>query len=295
MAGETEDFRYSSEPEPHKERTRAILRDHPEVRGLIGRNPWSFALILGIVALQMTLAWALRDAPWWLILATAWLVGAFANHALYVLIHEAAISFRGYHLKHHSFQGVYELDPDVPSRWEARLIGSGFPGKAFWLLFFPIFQTTRPPRLEELRFFDRWVFLNWVTVVVVDAAILLVWGPGALGYLLASLFFSVGLHPLGARWIQEHYLTDDPQETYSYYGVGNIVALNVGYHNEHHDFPSVPWNRLPKLRAAAPEYYDHLAYHGSWTGLLLHFLFDRELTLCSRMIRTDRGGRNVQA
>jgi len=31
-------------------------------------------------------------------------------------------------------------------------------------------------------------------------------GPKALLYLLISFFFSVGLHPLGARWIQEHYL-----------------------------------------------------------------------------------------
>jgi fatty acid desaturase len=66
--------------------------------------------------------------------------------------------------------------------------------------------------------------------------------------LVASFFFSVGLHPLGARWIQEHYLTKGEQETYSYYGVFNKVAFNVGYHNEHHDFPSVPWNKLPQIR-----------------------------------------------
>ena len=55
----------------------------------------------------------------------------------------------------------------------------------------------------------------------------------------------MGLHPLGARWIQEHYLVHGEQETTSYYGILNVPALNVGYHNEHHDFPSVPWNRLP--------------------------------------------------
>ena len=121
-------------------------------------------------------------------------------------------------------------------------------------------------------------------------AVVVVLGPKVLLYLLASAFFSVGLHPLGARWIQEHFLTDDPQETYSYYGRLNWIALNVGFHNEHHDFPSVPWNRLPKLRDMAPEYYADLVYHGSWTGLLLRFLFDPELTLFSRMIRDDRGG-----
>jgi sphingolipid delta-4 desaturase len=111
------------------------------------------------------------------------------------------------------------------------------------------------------------------------------WGWGALSYLIASFFFAVGLHPLGARWIQEHYLTSHPQETYSYYGPANVVAMNVGYHNEHHDFPSIPWNRLPRLKGAAPEYYEGLEYHGSWTGLLLRFVFDQELSLFSRAVR----------
>ena len=35
------------------------------------------------------------------------------------------------------------------------------------------------------------------------------------------------------------------QETNDYYGWLNRIQLNIGYHNEHHDFPSVPWNRLP--------------------------------------------------
>ncbi len=316
MAGERDDFRISDGPEPHSARTRAILADHPEVRELIGRNPWSFAIVVLVVVLQFGLAWVLREQPWWALLAVAWFVGAFANHATYVMIHEAAhnlifprrwqnhltgiladlpnvvpaaISFRGYHLKHHSFQGVYELDADVPSRWEARLIGSGVVGKALWLLLFPLFQVTRPPRLKELRFFNRWTAVNWLIVLSVDVAVLAAWGPKALAYLVASFFFSVGLHPLGARWIQEHYLTDDPQETYSYYGAVNLIAMNVGYHNEHHDFPSVPWNRLPRVTATAPEYYEDLVFHGSWTGLLMRFLWDRDLSLFSRMIRTDRG------
>jgi len=321
MAGETGEFRYADGREPHHERTRAILKDHPEVRQLIGRNPWSAALIVLLVSSQLTLAWALSTGPWWAVIGVAWLVGAFMNHALYVLIHEAAhnlilprrwqnyvagiiadlpnvlpaaISFRGYHLKHHSFQGVYELDADVPSRWEARLIGSGWLGKSFWLLFFPIFQVLRPPRLREIQFMTRWTVLNWVVVFASDIAIVMLFGPKALIYLLASFFFSVGLHPLGARWIQEHYLTDDPQETYSYYGPLNLIALNVGYHNEHHDFPSIPWNRLPELRRLAPEYYDDLVFHGSWVKLLLRFIFDSDLSLFSRMLRADRGGVSVR-
>jgi sphingolipid delta-4 desaturase len=33
------DFQYADAPEPHRERTKAILKAHPETRELIGRNP----------------------------------------------------------------------------------------------------------------------------------------------------------------------------------------------------------------------------------------------------------------
>jgi sphingolipid delta-4 desaturase len=192
-------------------------------------------------------------------------------------------------MKHHAFQGVYDLDADLPSYWEARLIGNSAIGKALWLLLFPIFQVTRPPRLKEIRMFDRWIVLNFAVQIAFDAAVYAFLGPKAFAYLATSFFFSVGLHPLGARWIQEHYLMAPPQETYSYYGPFNKVAFNVGYHNEHHDLPSVPWNHLPEIRRGAPEFYDSLVFHTSWTRLLLRFVFDPAICLFSRKARTERG------
>ena len=105
--------------------------------------------------------------------------------------------------------------------------------------------------------------------------------------------FSVGFHPLGGRWIQEHYLKDSEQETYSYYGILNTIQFNIGYHNVHHDFPSIPWNKLPTLKKMAPEYYDTLESHKSWTRVFLRFIFDPKITLFSRIIRDKRGNLQV--
>ncbi len=296
--------------------------NHPEAKALTGPNSASFLLILLIVGIQTGIAFLVRGEPWWAALIAAYVVGAFANHALYVLIHEcshnlvfrsaranivagivadlpnvvpASVSFRLYHLKHHVFQGDYRLDADIPSRWEARLVGNGVLRKAVWLFFFPFFQVLRPMRLSEIRFATPWTFVNWGASIAYDAVILVLFGPVALLYLAGSFFFSVGFHPLGARWIQEHYLVAAPQETYSYYGPANVLALNVGYHNEHHDAPAVAWSRLPALHRMAPELYDPLVSHRSWTRLLWRFLTDRNLTLWSRVVRENRGGIAVAA
>ncbi|MBK9374368.1 MAG: fatty acid desaturase [Holophagales bacterium] len=317
-----DDFSYSTAREPHAGRAREILKRHPAIRELVGRNPWSALLVLLLVGVQVGAAWLLRDAAIWVVLVAAFAGGAFVSHTLWVLIHEcahnlvfrsstwnrviaivanlphllpSALSFQKYHLKHHAFQGVYELDADLPNLWEARLVGRSFVGKAIWLFLFPIFQVSRPPRLKEIRLFDGWVFVNIAAQVAFDVLVLMLLGPKALLFLGAAFFFSVGLHPLGARWIQEHYLVNGDQETTSYYGILNIPALNVGYHNEHHDFPSVPWSRLPAVRKAAPEAYDTLFWHRSWTLLLLRFLFDPNLSLWSRVVRAERGGVSVAA
>lgn len=311
-----QDFTYVEGAEPHRHRTKDIITAHPEVKDLIGKNPMTMALILLCVGFQCVVAYFLQTQSWWLVIALAWFVGAFPTHTLFVCIHEAAhnlifkkmrlntfagiianlpsllpsaITFKNFHIKHHAFQGVHELDCDLPDKWEARLINNYSIGKAIWLLFFPIFQAIRTIRARELAVIDRWVFLNIVVQFTFDFIVVYYFGWKPFAYLGMSFFFSVGLHPLGARWIQEHFLVLDPnQETYSYYGVLNSVNLNVGFHNEHHDMPSIPWNNLPKLKQIAPEFYDNLKYHKSYTKLFLRFLFSQEIGLYSRIVRRER-------
>jgi sphingolipid delta-4 desaturase len=315
METNANDFTWSQEPNPHHVRVRQILKQHPEMKELIGKNPYTIFMIIGLVAAQIAISYFLKDASWWMVFLVAYAAGAFISHALWVMIHEtshglifrgkvpnlmagilanlphifaSSVSFQRYHLKHHAHQGEHDLDADLPDFWEARLVSNNPFGKMLWFLFFPVFQVTRTARLN-IELFDRWILLNWVIQLSFNVALFVFIGPKAFVYMLVSFFFSVGLHPLGARWIQEHYLTLDPiQETYSYYGPLNKIAFNVGFHNEHHDFPSIPWNKLPQIKSKAPAYYDSLLSHQSWTRLFFNFLFNPKLSLYSRVLRKEK-------
>ena len=85
-----------------------------------------------------------------------------------------------------------------------------------------------------MKLIDGWYVTNVAVQVLFVAAVVFAWGGRSLAYLFLSSAFAIGLHPLGARWIQEHFLTiPGAQETFSYYGPLNRVAFNVGYHKEH--------------------------------------------------------------
>ncbi len=303
---------YVTYPEPHLDRMRKILAAHPEVKNLTGYTPTTSVYVFIIVALQIMLCFAMQSLPMWGVFLAAYTIGAVANHALWVLIHECthnlifktslanswlqifanlpiifptAMSFRMFHIKHHLHQGDFDRDADLPRPAEARLVGNSALGKSLWLLFFFVSQLARVPSIKGIEVINRWVLANWIIELTFLASITWFAGPNALIYLALCSIFSIGLHPLGARWIQEHYIVHEKQETYSYYGPLNKIAFNVGFHNEHHDFMGVPWSRLPKLRAIAPEFYDSLYWHKSWTQLLIRFLFDPKMSLFSRVIR----------
>jgi len=308
-------FAYSDTPAPHRERARQIRAAHPDVRALFQRNPWSALWTTLLVAAQLAtgIGLAVLHAPWWTVLVVAYAFGAFANHALFVLMHDythnlvfrktnanrlgsifaniaivfpAAIGFRNYHLLHHKYLGVRGLDADLPMPGEARWVGNSWWRKTFWLgMFWAVQALQRPTTVKSIRTIDRWVVLNAVAMAAAMAPIVGLFGWWPVAYLFISTLFSLGVHPVGARWIQEHYVFREGQETYSYYGPLNKLSFNMGYHNEHHDFPQVPWSRLPALRALAPEFYNDLYHHRSWTKLLFRVLFSREFRLHNRVVR----------
>lgn len=307
-------------PNPHIQRARDILRLHPEVRQYFGPYPLSALYIVGILAFQLSLAYLLRDAGWLWVVGAAYLVGAFASHALFVLIHDAghnlivqggvanriwgivcnigqgvpsAMSFRAFHALHHSHLDEYDYDGDLAYHREARWVGNSPWRKALWLLCFGLIEIVRPLRIKRATV-DRWILINFASIAVTDALIWYVCGTRGLAFILLSTIFGIGLHPLGARWVQEHYTFVEDQETYSYYGLLNKVSFNIGFHNEHHDLPRVAWVYLPEVKRLAPEFYENIYAHRSLTKVLLQFLFDRDLDLYARITRVREAVRAAQ-
>ena len=155
-----------------------------------------------------------------------------------------------------------------------------------------------------------WVHaLNVAVQVAFDVALVTLASPNSLYYLILSSFLAGSLHPVAGHFIAEHYIySKAPEgsrdgtrakpagvpvpETASYYGPLNLFTYNVGLHNEHHDFPAVPWTRLWKVNDVAKEFYDPLPTHTSWTYAIWRFIFDQEVGMHCRVKRAQ-GGRMV--
>ncbi|XDG04190.1 hypothetical protein ABKA04_003805 [Annulohypoxylon sp. FPYF3050] len=326
------DFFWTYTEEPHRTRRLAIIKAHPEVTKLCGPEPLTKYVVLGVVGLQIFCAYLLRNtpflsAPFWLL---AYVVGATANQNLFLAIHEIShnlafrsptanrlfaivanlpigipysASFRPYHLTHHKSLGVDGLDTDLPTALEAIFLDS-ILGKAFFCTFQILFYAVRPMCVYSVPF--TWVSATNVAVqLLFDLVILQTLGKQSMFYFILSSFLAGSLHPLAGHFIAEHYVYEtvtpaqaNPDnrmavpETYSYYGPLNFLTYNVGLHNEHHDFPAVPWTRLPKLNQIANEFYADLPYHRSWTYVIWRFIFDENVGIRCRVKRKE-GGRLV--
>ena len=152
--------------------------------------------------------------------------------------------------------------------------------------------------------FDLWIYSSF--------------GGKSLTYLLLGTYLALGIHPISGHFISEHYMFCKVEtfkvkksisysqiiqgvDTYSYYGSLNLLTFNVGYHNEHHDFPYVSSSALPMLSKIAPEFYNELPQVfnyfmnekllttliqlKSWVVTLFDFVFNPEIGPYARCVR----------
>jgi sphingolipid 4-desaturase/C4-monooxygenase len=203
--------------------------------------------------------------------------------------------FTRYHRDHHQSQGDATDDVDLPSHFEGKVFRGVFM-KAIWVLLQPLFYIIRPliAKPKSPEFFD---LFNWISCFVVDYYVYQYFGGKALVYLFISGFFGSSLHPVNfliiikvaGHFISEHYVfekgQETGQETYSYYGPLNKICFNVGYHNEHHDFPRIPGSRLPLLKKIAPEYYENLICYDSWVWVMVDYIINPKMGPYQRVVR----------
>lgn len=304
------DYYWDDNREPHFQRRKEILASHPEVTQLFGTDPMLKYTTVALVVAQLTIALFVGQLSWLPFILVAYFVGATITHALFLAIHEIthdlafqnkkynnflsfianlpivfpyAMSFKTYHSIHHWDQGKDGSDTDIPTIGEATMF-RGIIGKAIWVIHQILFYAFRPIFIKRIKL-DKWQIYNIIFQVTAMAIFLPFAGWAGFGYLILSLFLAGGLHPTSGHFISEHYVFHEGQETYSYYGPLNKITFNVGYHNEHHDFPAIPGSRLPKLKKMAPEFYDHLHSYNSWVAVIWNFIFKKEVSLYSRTKR----------
>ena len=251
-----------------------FVEKHPEVKELMGSDPNLKYAVYFMILLQLIASYLLREASWGLIIVAGYCFGGVINHSMTLAIHEIShnlafghsrpfanrllgiignlpmgipysVMFKKYHLEHHKYQGDEELDVDIPSRIEARLFCSTGT-KLLWVILQPLFYTLRPLflRPKAICLLD---VLNFVIQAIFDVIIVATFGWRSLAYLTIGTLLAMGLHPVAGHFISEHYMFKKGYETYSYYGPLNWITFNVGFHNEHHDFPNIPGSRLPQV------------------------------------------------
>ncbi|CCH44308.1 sphingolipid delta4-desaturase [Wickerhamomyces ciferrii] len=317
------DFYWTNETEPHTIRRKLILKKYPKITELCGPEPLTKYIIFGVVSLQLSIAYYLRNTPFlsWKFFLLSYIIGATANQNVFLAIHELthnlafkkplhnklyaiftnipigipySASFQPYHQLHHKYLGDEVLDTDVPTKYEA-IVLSNVLGKSFFATFQILFYALRPMFITQIKF-TYIHLLNVLVQLFVDFLIVKYWGWKSLSYFIFSSFLAGSLHPCSGHFIAEHYIMDPPKtynrykdhpplETYSYYGALNLVTWNVGLHNEHHDFPYVAWSKLHKLNEVANEFYCDLPKHDSWTMVIVNFILDKNVLLYNRVKR----------
>ncbi|KAM9014625.1 sphingolipid delta(4)-desaturase/C4-monooxygenase DES2 [Ara ararauna] len=307
-----EDFEWVYTEQPHTQRRKEILAKYPEIKTLMGPDPHLKWIVSGMVFLQFLACYLVKDLSWKWIFFWAYAFGGCINHSLTLAIHDIShnvafgnkhtkwnrwfavfanlpigipysASFKKYHIDHHRYLGGDSLDVDIPTDFEGWFFCTPLR-KLLWLFFQPLFYSLRPLYVNPKAITQMEIF-NALAQFSIDLIIYYLWGLKPIIYLIAGSILCMGLHPISGHFIAEHYMFLKGYETYSYYGPLNWLTFNVGYHMEHHDFPSIPGCRLPMVKKIAAEYYDNLPHHQSWIQVLWDFVFDDTIGPYSRVKR----------
>lgn len=229
-------------------------------------------VVVLMVLAQLTAFYLVKDLDWKWVVFWAYVFGSCISHSMTLAIHEIShnsafgnskamwnrwfgifanlplglpysISFKRYHMDHHRYLGGDGIDVDIPTNFEGWFFCTRFR-KFIWIVLQPFFYAIRPLCINP-KPITRLEIINLLVQLSFDVVIYYLWGAKSIFYMLAGSVLGLGLHPISGHFIAEHYMFLKGHETYSYYGPLNLLTFNVGYHNEHHDFPNIPGKSLP--------------------------------------------------
>ncbi|XP_055525387.1 sphingolipid delta(4)-desaturase DES1-like [Wyeomyia smithii] len=306
------DFEWVQGDQVHTSRREVMLKKYPQIKKLFGVDPTLKYKVTALVLAQCFMLYVMQNQSWKMIFLVAYFIGAVINHSLMVASHEIVhnlvfgharplanryfgmwcnlpigvpftITYKKYHTLHHRYLSMDVLDHDIPTATEASLFTTTF-GKLIFLIVQPVFFVFRPFFINPLPI-ERLEIVNAIVQIIFDTLVVAVFGYKMLWYMLISSYCALSLHPVSGHLISDHYMFKQGFETYSYYGPLNRIHFNVGYHNEHHDFPSIPGSKLPELKQTAPEFYETIPYHTSYLRVFYDFVTDPAIGLYARMKR----------
>ena len=144
---------------------------YPEIKNLMGSDPLFKYQIFLLILIQFTLAFVICDVSWTTLILSAYFIGAIPAHGLIVGVHDishnipfgnsrplhnrlfgilanlptgipSSIAFKKYHILHHRYMGVDEVDPDLPTAFETRVFCNTI-SKFFWVILQPALYALR--------------------------------------------------------------------------------------------------------------------------------------------------------
>jgi len=213
-----------------------------------------------------------------------------------------AMYYWHYHARHHAHTGgLRDRDGDIlflawhspPERFRERALTRWMWLGIFAFSIFPMFCRAK----KELDVAHQFSLQYEGLITCMHLGILVLLGPWALFHLLLSSAFSLGAfgHPYGHFWLTQHafalkrknvpkelealaatYCVRLCQPTLSYSGSWEAWHwLNFGElrHVEHHDWPLIPFWRMPGGISVANEFYCHLNGTASFSEALFGWLF----------------------
>lgn len=297
--------------EPHHKRKRAILKKYPQVAALYGPSYKTKYIIFAVaiahfVGLYLSTKIHSKIAFFFFALCYGGtltsLAGILIHECSHCLVHRNPLvniilgyasnipiivpmftSFQKYHLDHHHFLGIRDKDPDLPMDIEVKFVEGNTLKKLIYIMIYPIFYIGRSFKIKKRVLKEE--IINVILHVLLVYTEYYYFGMRGIVYHVLATWLGYSIHPVAAHLIQEHFTFADGQETYSYYGWMNALFLNIGYHNEHHDFCNISWDKLPEINKIANEFYACYMTHNSWVGLLYRFVTEPVLGPQSRLAR----------